>query len=78
MSEKIELSEDMKSKDMKFEEAMAKLEALSEALSGENLPLDKAIAVYEEGIVCYQRCKEILEDANRRIAVIEEGMEKTR
>ncbi|MDR3304582.1 MAG: exodeoxyribonuclease VII small subunit [Clostridiales Family XIII bacterium] len=73
MSEKFAIPEKVK-----FEEAMDKLETLSESLSRENVPLDEAIAVYEEGLAYYERCKAILEDANRRILVIEEGMERER
>ncbi|MDR1816183.1 MAG: exodeoxyribonuclease VII small subunit [Clostridiales Family XIII bacterium] len=68
----------MADKEIKFEEAMEKLEALSEKIASEDVPLDEAIRVYEEGLQYYQRCKEILEDANRRILVIEEGAEKER
>jgi len=64
--------------DIKFEQAMARLEELSDALARENVPLDEAIAIYEEGLAYFEKCKEILDDANRRIRVIEEGQEKER
>lgn len=57
---------------------MAKLEELSEKIASEDVPLDEAIKVYEEGLAYYKRCKDILEDANRRILVIEEGAETER
>ncbi|GHU62873.1 hypothetical protein AGMMS49983_05160 [Clostridia bacterium] len=63
---------------VKFEEAMAKLEELSGKLSAGDVPLDEAIAFYEEGLAWYQACKTILDDANRRILVIEEGREEER
>ena len=56
-----------------FEEAMEKLETVSERLSGEGVPLDEAISLYEEGVAYYEVCRKKLEDANRRIKVIEEG-----
>ena len=60
-------------KDLKFEEAMEKLEEVSARLSGEGVPLDEAIALYEQGVAYYGICRQKLDDANRRIKVIEEG-----
>ena len=59
--------------DLAFEDAMDKLEAVSAKLSGENVPLDEAISLYEEGIAYYGICKKKLDDVNRRIRVIEDG-----
>jgi len=60
-------------KDMGFEEAMEKLEAVSAKLAGENVPLDEAISLYEQGVEYYTICKNKLEDANRRIETIEKN-----
>ena len=60
-------------KDLKFEDAMEKLEEVSARLSGEGVPLDEAIALYEQGVAYYGVCRQKLDDANRRIKVIEEG-----
>ena len=59
--------------DLGFEDAMEKLEEVSARLSGEGVPLDEAIALYEQGVAYYGVCKQKLDDANRRIKVIEEG-----
>jgi len=61
-------------KDLGFEEAMERLEAVSARLAGENVPLDEAIALYEQGVEYYTVCKTKLEDANRRIEVIEKSI----
>ena len=61
-------------KDLGFEEAMERLEAVSARLAGENVPLDEAIALYEQGVEYYTICKTKLEDANRRIEVIEKSI----
>ncbi|MCL1896519.1 MAG: exodeoxyribonuclease VII small subunit [Clostridiales bacterium] len=66
----VDMNED--ANDMKFEEAMEKLEEVSARLSGEGVPLDEAIALYELGVSYYGACRRKLEDANRRIRVIEE------
>ena len=63
-----------KAENLGFEEAMERLEAVAGRLSGENVPLDEAIALYEEGVAYYNVCKDKLDDANRRIMVIEEGL----
>jgi exodeoxyribonuclease VII small subunit len=61
--------------DLAFEEAMDKLEEVSEKLAGENVPLDEAISLYEQGVAYYDICKAKLDDAERRIKVIEEGID---
>lgn len=63
-------------KELGFEEAMEKLEEISTRLSSEKIPLDEAIALYEQGIAYYDICKNKLDDANRRIKVIEESAKK--
>ena len=61
-------------KEISFEEAMERLEATSSRLAGENVPLDEAISLYEQGVEYYTLCKSKLEDANRRIEVIEKNI----
>ena len=63
---------------VKFEEAMEKLEELSGKLASGDVPLEEAIKLYEEGLAWYTACKSILDDADRRISVIEEGQETDR
>ncbi len=58
---------------LRFEEAIERLEMISARLSNENVPLDEAITLYELGVSYYNVCKRILDDANRRIKVIEEN-----
>ena len=57
-----------------FEEAMKRLEAVAAQLAGESVPLDEAIKLYEQGVAYYNICKHKLDDANRRIKVIEENV----
>ena len=44
---------------MTFEEAMKKLEEMSEKIRQEDTSLDEAVRYYEEGIACYKECNEI-------------------
>ncbi len=55
-----------------FEESLAALEDRVDALSRGDLPLDRALAVFEEGLALYRRCHAILADSEQR--VIEEGL----
>ena len=61
--------------DMAFEEAMEKLEEISGKLAGDNVPLDEAIALYEQGVAYYDICKGKLNDAENRIRIIEESLD---
>lgn len=50
-----------------FEESIAELEAKVEALSRGDLPLDEAMAVFEEGLVLFRRCHALLAKAEQRV-----------
>ena len=54
---------------MTFEEALYKLEELSETILDEETTLDEAVKCYEEGIRCYQICKEMLNETEQKIEV---------
>ena len=54
---------------MTFEEALYKLEKLSETIRDEETTLDEAVKCYEEGIRCYQICKEMLNETEQKIEV---------
>lgn len=57
----------------KFEEALAKLEQIVEALEGEELSLDEAIAKYEEGMKLSVQCQRKLEEAQQKIVKVQEA-----
>ena len=63
-------------KEKSFEEAIEKLEEISARLANEKIPLDEAIELYEQGVAYYDICKRKLENANRRITIIEESLNK--
>ncbi len=60
-------------KKMSFEEAMEKLEDIVSRLEGEKLSLDKALKLYEDGIGLAAKCAAELEDAKRRIKILQQG-----
>jgi exodeoxyribonuclease VII small subunit len=57
-----------------FEEALRGLEALVERLEAGDLPLESALAAFEQGVALSRRCAEQLEAAERRIGeLVREG-----
>lgn len=66
------------SEKLNFEEAMKQLDEIVKQLEDDNLPLDKAISYYEKGMELSKLCNELLEDAEKKIALLvtEEGNEE--
>jgi len=55
------------SEEPNFEDTFAALEAKVDALSRGDLPLERALALFEEGLVLYRRCHAILADSEQRV-----------
>lgn len=60
----------MGAKKQTFEEALAKLEKLVRELEDGNIPLEKALELFAEGISLSKFCHRALEDAERKISVL--------
>jgi exodeoxyribonuclease VII small subunit len=56
--------------DLSFEDAMAELENIVEAMEGEQLPLEELIARYETGSRLLKHCDSVLTGARKRIELI--------
>ena len=56
---------------MSFEEAMKRLDEITEELSREGVSLDRSLALYEEGVKLARVCNEKLEDTERRIKMLQ-------
>lgn len=56
--------------EMKFEEALKKLEKIVESLEDGNLPLDESIEKYEEGIRLSKMCAKKLEVAKKKVEIL--------
>ncbi len=54
-----------------FEEALGKLNSIVEAMENDELPLEKLLAQYEEGMRLHQQCQGRLAAAELRIQQIE-------
>ncbi len=53
--------------EMSFEDALAALEAKVDELSRGDVPLDKALATFEEGLALYRTCHGMLAKAEQRV-----------
>ena len=54
-----------------FEAAYTRLQAAVERLQEGNLPLDDALAAYEEGVALSRHCQTLLERAELRVQVLD-------
>ena len=52
---------------LSFEQAFEKLEAAVEALQDGQMPLERALNYYEEGMKLAQHCNQLLEKAELRV-----------
>lgn len=59
--------------DMKFETALAELEALVRSMEDGKLELEASIAAYRRGMVLMKHCQARLADAEQQIRVLEDG-----
>jgi exodeoxyribonuclease VII small subunit len=67
--------------DLPFEEAFEQLEAAVTALQDGQMPLERALHYYEEGMKLAQHCNELLQKAELRVQelrVTDEGILETR
>lgn len=55
---------------VKFETAMARLEAIVGELEKSDLPLDESLKIFEEGIRLSKSCLKILEEAEHKVEVL--------
>ncbi len=55
---------------MRFEEALKALEKIVQELEREDLPLEEALARFEEGVRLAKDCHRLLQEAERRVEVL--------
>jgi exodeoxyribonuclease VII small subunit len=66
--------------DLKFEDALARLEEIVQTLESGNLALEDSLKAFEEGVRLARHCAKYLEEAERRIELLtkdEAGLLKT-
>lgn len=59
-----------KKENIKFEDAMWRLDKITEELSKEGVSLEDALALYEEGVKLVRACNKKLEDTERKIKML--------
>jgi exodeoxyribonuclease VII small subunit len=64
--------------EMKFEEALERLEAIVHTLERGDLPLDDSLKAFEEGVKLSKSCLKLLDQAEKRVDVLlgEHGRKK--
>ena len=55
---------------VKFEEALARLEAIVAELERGELPLEDSMRIFEEGIKLSKVCLKMLDDAERKVEIL--------
>ena len=60
----------MQNKDINFEEAMARLEKITQELAREGITLEESLSLYEE-VALARECNQRLEDTERRIKILQ-------
>jgi exodeoxyribonuclease VII small subunit len=56
--------------DIKFEDALGRLEQIVDQLEAGDLPLESSLKVFEEGVALARRCAKYLEEAEKRIELL--------
>ena len=59
-----------KKKDIDLEKSLGQLEALVEELESGDLPLEKAMQKFEQGIKLTRNCQSALKDAEQRVEIL--------
>lgn len=61
---------------MDFEKSMKKLEDIAKDLERDDLTLDESVKKFEEGMALSKACKEILDEAEKKITILINDEEK--
>lgn len=64
------MAKPVEKREISFEEAMGKLEALVEKMESGDLPLEEILSTYEEGMVLVSLCASKLEAAEKKIELL--------
>jgi exodeoxyribonuclease VII small subunit len=62
----------MAEKPLTFEQALAKLEKLADAIEKGQIGLEESVAKYEEGMKLLKHCRQVLAAAEQRITQLHE------
>jgi exodeoxyribonuclease VII small subunit len=60
-----------------YEQALAELEALVQAMEGGKMPLDQLLASYHRGAALLQQCRARLQAVEEQVKLLEDGQLKS-
>ena len=60
---------------MQYEEAIKKLEEISQKLSSDNVTLDEAVALYEESTKLSKICFDIIKNVENKVVVVKKELD---
>ena len=63
----------MDNNEMTFEAAIARLEEIVRMLEGGSAPLDKSLAMFEEGVALVKLCNARLDSAEQKVKILTAG-----
>ena len=58
---------------MSYEQVLARLEQIIRAMENDKIPLAESLALYEEGVVIVRRLSAELDDAERKIKILQQN-----
>ncbi len=58
-------------KELSFEEAMARLDVIVKSMEGDAVSLDESLSLYEEGIALVRRLSRELDGAEQRVMILQ-------
>ena len=59
-----------------FEEALSRLETLTQAMQSSEMPLEDALAAYQEGSELVRFCQARLAEVEQKLQVLDSGVER--
>lgn len=62
-----------KKKPKTFEEAMARLEHITQTMQSHEMPLESALEAYQEGVDLIRLCQEKLAQAEQKLQILDEN-----
>ena len=65
-----------KKKPKTFEEAVSRLEAINQAMQASDMPLEDALAAYQEGSELVRFCQARLAEVEQKLQVLDSGVER--
>ncbi len=63
-------------REISYEDGIEKLEEIIQALERNEIPLDQALSLFQEGIALVNHCNSVLDQAEQKMKVLLQGAEQ--